>query len=195
MTLSVSFQPITSGVFGTFGNTMYTTAGGKFGPATAILKNDESGFFDFTTIVPSTSNPSVTPTITAGAYTAGFEVGGLMTFAVGGAGSGVLQSIKVTCKSVQTTALYLNIFDTNPSNSTWTDHAAPAINAADVFSLIGAYPLTSPYSGLGTHTVWTLDGIGASFVGANLYGVLVAVSTPTFASTTGITVKLGIIND
>jgi len=214
MAIVLSSQGITSGAFGTF------TAGMGHGTtnyysAAVLMKLDESGPFDLTTLMPAsggtvvlatganaigsiigrTSNPSVTPTITAGAYTAGQEVGGLMTFAVGGAGSGILESISVTCKSVQTTPLKLYIFDTNPTNSTWTDHSTPAINALDVPFVKGVFSLLNPDSGLGTHTIWNLDGIAASFIGSNLYGILVTVGTPTFASTSGIIVKLGIVDD
>lgn len=217
MSFSLSTQGIVNGAFGTFTSGMAVSSAGAYHPAVALLTNlsGSGALFDPATLMPATggtvslvagsaaigsiigrtSNPSITPTITAGAYTAGFEIGGLMTFAVGGAGSGILESITVTCKSVQTTSLYLNIFDVNPTSSTWTDHTAPAINSADTFSLMASYLLGSPYSGLGTHTVWSLDAIGASFVGPNLYGVLVAVSTPTFASTTDIRVKLGIVDD
>jgi hypothetical protein len=146
-------------------------------------------------IVGTSSNPISTPVVTAGAYTAGQEAGPLMTFAAGGAGSGILESIRVTCKSVQTTALKLYIFDSNPLNTTWTDKSTAAINAADIASLRGVFLLPSADSGLGTHTIWNLEGIGASFIAANLYGLLVVVGTPTFASTSDITVKLGIIND
>jgi hypothetical protein len=146
-------------------------------------------------IIGRTSNPSVTPSTTVGAYTAGQEVGGLMTFAIGGAGSGLLESIRVTCKSVQATSLKLYIFDTNPTNSTWSDKTTPAINAADVSFLRGVFLLSSPDSGLGTHTIWNLEGIACSFIGASLYGVLVCVGTPTFASASDITVKLGVVDD
>lgn len=146
-------------------------------------------------VIGRTSNPSVTPGVTAGAYTAGKQAGGLMAFAVGGAGSGILESIRVTCKSIQTTALKLYIFDTNPTNTTWTDNSTASINALDIPFLRGVFTLSAPDSGLGTHTVWNLEAIGCSFIGANLYGILVVVGTPTFASITDITVKLGIVDD
>jgi hypothetical protein len=149
------------------------------------------------TVIGRTSNPSATPAITSGsAYTSGQEAGALMTFAIGGAGSGILESVFATCKSVQTMPLKLYIFDANPSSTTWTDKSIPAINVADVPKLLGL-PLTLSVadSGLGTHTVWGQDGIGRSFIGANLYGVLLVSGTPTFASTSDITVKLGVVDD
>jgi hypothetical protein len=193
MALTLSTQSIVSGQFVSPFTEMMAFNGSAYGPAVTLLA--ASGLiFDPSTLVPSTSCPMVTPAITAGAYTAGQEVGGLMTFPVGGA-SGILESIRVTCASVQTTTLKLYIFDANPTNSTWTDHSTPAINAADIPFLRGVFTLASPDSGLGTHTIWNMEGIAASFVAATLYGVMIVVGTPTFASTSGITVKLGIIDD
>lgn len=139
---------------------------------------------------------SVTPTITAATYTAGFVLGGKLTFAVGNVASGILQSISVTAKTIQTTALKVYVFDSNPTNSTWTDHAAPAINAADAPFLRGMYPIFSPDNGLGTHTIWNLEGIGASFVAGNLYAIVTIVTTTTVAFAAGeVIVKLGVMGD
>lgn len=150
-------------------------------------------------IIGRTSMPIVTPTVTSnGAYSAGNEIGGLMTFAIGGAGSGELKSIRVTSKTgALTTALQAYIFTTNPTNSTWTDKAAPAINTADISGQLCCVPMSNPHSGLGAHTVWDAGNIGAQFVAANLYVVLIAVSamTLTSTSTADITVELGIRDD
>jgi hypothetical protein len=139
--------------------------------------------------------PSVTPTITASSYSSLQIIGGKMTFAVGGQGSGVLQSIKVTAKSIQSCGLKLYIFDSNPSNSTWTDRTSPAINAADVAALRSTFDLSIYDNGLGTMTIWLYEGIGMSFVGANLYGILLMSGSGTFSSTSDINVKLGIMCD
>lgn len=144
---------------------------------------------------------TVTPTVTASsAYTAGNEVGGLITFSstVGIAGSGVVQSIRVTSKTVQTGTLKLYLFNINPSNTTWTDKTAPAINSADVTSVIGVYLLSAPDSGLGTHTIYNLDGIGKAFSiasGTSLYGILVTSGTPTWGSTSDVAVTVNILQD
>ena len=146
-----------------------------------------------------TASVTVTPTVTAAAYSTGNEVGGLLTFtsAVGAALGGIVQSIAVTSKSIQTTGLKLYLFSANPSNSTWTDKSTPAINVADLPGLLGSYTLGSADSGLGTMTVWNLDGISKSFrsTTTSLYGVLVAVGTPTFASTSDVSVTVSVLND
>jgi hypothetical protein len=149
-------------------------------------------------IIGRTTMATATPVVTSnGAYAAGNEIGGLMTFPVGGAGSGTLLSVRVTSRSVLTTALKAYIFTTNPSHSTWTDKSATAINAADIASLLAIVTLNAPDSGLGTVTLWNAGAIGEQFVAANLYVVLVVVSaaTLTSASVSDITVQVGVSDD
>jgi hypothetical protein len=146
-----------------------------------------------------TTTVDVTPTISTSAYTAGYVVGGLLTFsnALLTAGTGILQSITLKCKTVQTVGFKLYLFKTNPTNSTWTDHAAPAINAADIPFVTSVRTLSSPDSGLGTHTIYVDDGIGKVLnPGATtLYGILITTGTPTFTSTSDMTISIGILQD
>lgn len=142
----------------------------------------------------------VTPTVTAAiAYVAGNEVGGLLTFGntLALAGSGLIQSITLKSKTVQTVGFKLYIFKANPVNTVWTDKTAPAINVADIANLVGVYPLSSGDSGLGTHTVYNLDGIGKTIAAGatTLYGILVTTGAPTFASTSDLTVSIGVLQD
>jgi len=144
---------------------------------------------------------SFTPLITSGsAYTANQLCGsGSMLFTnVIRNNSGLLESIYINCKSVQTTGLKFYAFNSNPSSTTWNDKSAPSINAADFNKLIGVYSLSSPDSGLGTHTNYCLDGIGKSFYisgSTSLYGVLVVTGTPTFFSTSDLIITLNIVED
>jgi hypothetical protein len=147
-----------------------------------------------------TSQVSVTPTLTASsAYTAGNCVGGLMTFSsvLLSAGSGVLQTAIVQCKSVQTVTFKLYVFSANPSSSTFTNKSAPSINSADIAKLIGVYTFSTPDSGLGTHTVYVVNGIGQALnAGATtLYAVLITTGTPTFTATSDINVVLSVLED
>ena len=147
-----------------------------------------------------TARVTATPTVTASsAYTAGNELGGLLTYsnAFGTQQSGVIQSVRAVCKSVQTTGLKVYFFTTNPTNSTWADKTTPAINAADVGYALGPFTLSSPDSGLGTITTWTLDGIGAAIVASSttLYAAAVVTGTPTFASTSDCTVTVTVLQD
>lgn len=149
-------------------------------------------------ILGRTIEVSATPTVTSGsAYASGDVIGGKLTFAnaVDAVdGCGVLSSVRIACKSVQTAGLKLYLFSGDPSNTTWTDDAAAAIDAADIPALIGVYSLT-PDSGLGTHTLYKTDAIGEAFKvpsGTSLFGVLITTGAPNFASTSDITVALTI---
>jgi hypothetical protein len=141
-----------------------------------------------------------TPTVTSnGTYNSGKEIGGLMTFGIAGAGTtGKLNNVIVTSKSSNMyTTLKLYIFNINPSNSTWTDDAAPAINTADIASIL--YNVVLPVSdyNLGTLTMWDTTNLGINFTSTtgNLYGVLVNQGqniTLTSSSTSDFTVELGV---
>lgn len=146
----------------------------------------------------ATSTTSVTPPVTVAAYSAGNGIGGVMKFAgaLNQGWSGVLQSLLVTSKSIQTTGLKLYLFSDLPV-SLFADKAAPSLLVADIPKLIGVYTLGAADSGLGTETSWQLDAIGKAFsgVGPDLYGLLIAVATPTWASVSDITVNVSILKD
>ena len=141
----------------------------------------------------------VIPTVTAGAYTAGFVMGGIMTFVSVLAPTtfnGLLNSISLKFKgSLQTGTFAVAIFKTSPTG-TFADHGAPAIAAADTAALVDIYQLTVAQSNLGTHTIYSLNGIGKQIVGAStsLFAVVIAVTTPTNpASTFDMSLDLGIV--
>jgi hypothetical protein len=131
----------------------------------------------------------VTPTVTAGAYVAGNSVGGLITLpsAFLSANTGILRSIRLTSKSVQTAEFDVTLFSSQPVTA-FADHAAPAIAAADVARVQPPIKLTNNYSGLGTHTVYGADNIqrGMEEVGSSLYAVITTPGTSTFASTSDV---------
>jgi hypothetical protein len=150
---------------------------------------------------------SVTPVVTASsAYTAGNQVGGLLTFngALNQLGQAILQSVTISTKSVQTTGFKLYVFTANPTNTTWADKTTPSIAAADLPALAGYVTLSTSDSGLGTMSVYELDGIAKAIANADLntsqvtqtssgeplYGILVTTGTPTFASTSDLTVTV-----
>lgn len=141
-------------------------------------------------VAGKTSEVCVSPAVTASAYAAGNVVGGKLTLAnaFGAVGSGVLQSIRITFKDVQTAEFDAYEFASNPTGSTWTDKTAPAIVAADVLLAKPPIKLTNNASGLGTHTVYGADAIGRSVAtGATSdYFVLITTGTPTFASTSDV---------
>ena len=137
-----------------------------------------------------TKQITVNPTVTASnSYGVNYVVGGLLTFSNSftTTGSGIIQSIKVNMKKIETSGFMLVLFDSNPSNSTWTDAAVANINAADVAKVKAVVSLTSTNI-LGTHTCLYADGLGIAVNagGTTLYGVLISLSALTNQfSTTG----------
>jgi hypothetical protein len=148
---------------------------------------------------PSTTDVAVTPTVTAGAYTSGNVLGGIMTFAnmlAATSFNGILQSITAKFKgAVVTGAIEVAIFKASPSNGTYTDKSAPTWSASDMANLLGVYTLTVSNSKLGTMTIYNLDGIGKALVGASqsLYAVAIVDGTPTPASTSDFTLELSVL--
>ncbi len=148
----------------------------------------------------TTVSITATPTITASsAYTAKYEVGGLITLAnaFGSANSGRIDSLILTSKSVQTIGFTVHFFRSNPTNSTWADKTALAINASDIPYYIGAYALSNPNSDMGTVTIYTLDAVSklVSASGTSLYAIIETTGTPTFTSTSDLTLTVVISQD
>lgn len=141
---------------------------------------------------------SATPTVSTTAYSTGDVIGTKMSLANMArlaAGPGIVQSIILNSKSSQTGAVDLLLFSADPSASTFTDNAALAINAADEGKLIGVVHLTD-WTNLGTPSVAQSHNPGIAFKlpsGTSLYGVLVARSTPTLASTSDLKLIVNVI--
>lgn len=152
-------------------------------------------------VIPATTTVTVpvAPTVTASAYTAGNVIGGIITFASildSVRFAGILQSITVKFKGATVSGnITVNVFKVSPSNGTYTDKTAPTWNAADMVNLLGSYVLSTPVSNLGTMTVYNLDGIGKAVQGASqsLFVVATVGGTPTPASTSDMTIELGVL--
>lgn len=147
-----------------------------------------------------TSQVSVTPTVTAGTYAANVVMGGVMTFTsplpATAPFAGILESITLKFKaSVQTVTFNVAIFSAAPSG-TFTNGVTAAIASGDSALLLGIYQLVQNNSSLGTHTIYTLDGIAKALNGstANLFVVVVpSATTAALASTSDMIVSLGIL--
>jgi hypothetical protein len=151
--------------------------------------------------VGGTSQVQVTPTVTsASAYATGNIVGGLLTFpniVNSTVKSGVLESITIAVKSLQTTSFKLYIFSGLPS-TTFNNKTTPAIVVGDASKLLDVYSFTTPDNGLGNNvTLYYSDAINRSLVldGSSMYGVLVCLGTPTFTTTTDVVVTASILRD
>lgn len=144
---------------------------------------------------------TVTPTVTAGAYVAGDSVGDLMTFTnitCSNMQKGQITSVQVTDKSDNAVEYNLVMFKSLPAG-TFTNDAAfdpadadlllmlPVINLAttDHFSFNdnGISSLASLFSNGQGYSTTSLPGI--------IYASLVTEGTPTYGSTSDISVILG----
>ncbi len=136
-------------------------------------------------------------TVTASsAYTAGNEVGQLLTFTLpAGYTTGIVQGIQINVKSAQSNAYKLYLFTTQPVNTTWTDKTMPSLAAGDKGTTIGPFNVAAYDNGLGTTTNYNLAGIAMPFSSATqtLYGVLVTTAAVTYSSSSDVQVSLGIL--
>lgn len=155
--------------------------------------------FSFGLLPQTTFRATVIPAITAGAYSAGKSLGGVMAFAgllPASTLAGILHSITLRFKgSVQTQTFTVNLFDTSPTG-TFADNVVTAIVAADSAFFFGSYTLNAPSSVLGTHTIYNLDGIGKALQGVttSIYAVVVASgATAAPASTADMSLTLSVL--
>lgn len=143
---------------------------------------------------------SVTPVVTAGAYSVGDAVGGKMTFASAvrtGALSGILHAITVVDLGQQLASLELVLFD--------RDFTAVADNAVfdpvdgEMSTCLGVVPISAgDYSNFNDNAIATVRGIGLPILAntTSLFGQLVSRGTaPTYVSTSDVIVTLEILQD
>jgi len=119
------------------------------------------------------------------AYAFGQVVGGLITIpAMSRAGhSGILQSVRLNIKSVQTAAFDVYQFQSLPT-APFIDRAPPALVGSDFFLVRPPIRLTTPYSDFGNMTVYGTDAItGARKAGPMAdYFLIITKGAPTFAT-------------
>lgn len=154
---------------------------------------------DGPTISVQSSIVSQTPVITAGAYAANRALGGQLSFsfATGKKQSSVLESLILIDKAKQNSSIDLFCFDQPFTPS--VDHAAFNISAADAQHVVAVVSmLNTQYVDIGSSTVTEVPGIGVVFPtqrDQTLYCQMVTRGTPTFVSTSDITIKLGFLQD
>ena len=156
-----------------------------------------------------TDSLTATPTITAGAYSSGNLLGGLLTLAgaarvnadTGGLATGTIRTVTLTDKANQKSAVDVVFFVANPTNTTFTDHAAAAINVADLPNVAGHVSIVAgDYISLAasTNAVATKGGLGISYKipsGSSLYACLICRGTPTYASTSDVSLRVTVGKD
>lgn len=147
---------------------------------------------------------TATPVIDTAAYAAGDLVGSAaidLTPAVKSDGlspsSGVVQSVVVVDEDKQSINLDVYLFDSNPSNTTFTDNAAFNPADADLDGLIGVASVTD-WKAQSTNSVGQSLNLGMPFALAagaeSIYAVLVTRGAPTY-SAAGLTLRVGVLQD
>lgn len=147
----------------------------------------------FATYVPPgiPSHLTITPTVTAGAYTTGQVVGGLISLtnaAQSSGGGGYIQSVNIGIKTTLTGVYDVYFFDTQPTNGTYTDNASFALNVADIPFLVGVAHVWD-LSSDGTPQTLQAANINLPFrlnTGTTLYAVIVIRAGQTFASSSAV---------
>ena len=132
----------------------------------------------------------VTPTVTAGAYTANDVVGGLLTFS--GLRNGTLQAITICDNATQAVNYLLVLFESAPTSI--DDHATFDIADADLAKIIYQDSLTSSSNrqAFADNSYHYLYGLSVPLwsAGGTVYGFLITPDTPAYATTSDITVTL-----
>jgi hypothetical protein len=142
---------------------------------------------------------SQTPTITAGAYSAGDAVGGLLTFAgaarVAGDG-GVIKHVLIQDNAGQDVELELWLF--NATFTAMADNAPWAPSTADLLNKVAIISTADgDWFAAGTPSVARVECSQAYHCegGTSLFGQLVTRGTPTFAATDDVSVSVGLLQD
>ena len=139
---------------------------------------------------------AVAPTVTAGAYSAKDAVGGEITFANAvraSAGTAILNTVTIVDKSQAAAGLELWLFHTTITEA--ADNAAFDISDAELATCVGVVPIsTADYYQIADNEVACVRGVGLEFkcAATSLFGQLKCTGTPTYASTSDLTVVLAI---
>lgn len=140
-----------------------------------------------------------TPTISSGsAYSAKDAVGGLLTFAAAartGILSGVIEAVAVADKGAQLKALDLVLF--SASVATPSDNNPFDPTDAEIATCIGIVKIVAgDYSDFNDNSIAAVrPNLSYVLAGTSMYGVLVARDTPTYTSTSDLTVTLTVRTD
>lgn len=145
----------------------------------------------------------VTPTVTAGAYSAYDSIGGLLTFPDvirSSVGSGVVTSAIIYDLASNTVAYELALFTANPSATTFTDNSAIDLADADLskqfaeieFATTNRFAYADNSTSLKAAEYWPLQFSSTS---RTVYGALRSTGTPTYSTTSDLTVCIIVESD
>ena len=144
---------------------------------------------------------TATPTVSTSAYSTGDNVGGKITLTDvcrANLGSGLIQSVVITSKSVQTATFDVIFFNADPSGSTFTDNGAQGVVDADLSKIIGVAQCTTVVA-LSAESIHQATSLALPFAlsggSTTLYACIVVRGTPTLASTSDIWIAVRVLQD
>lgn len=135
--------------------------------------------------------------VQAGAYSSGDQMGELMSFSKclsANRGSCFIQDVVIADAAAQVADADLLLFKQSPTLAS-ADNDAFSIADASLAYIMAVVPIRTHYTLTG-NSVSTAHGLSIAVDSANakdLYGVLVARSTPTFAAITDVTVTISCV--
>lgn len=137
------------------------------------------------------------PTITAGAYSAGDVVGGLLTFTLqSGSGVFLLKSVRIVDDDNEKAASHLYLFNSEPT--TIADNGAFAPTVADLKKMVANIAIAAAdFSTLNSNAVALIEDLTAMFKSdtGKVYGYLVCDATPTYTAVTDLSIKLAALTE
>ncbi len=150
---------------------------------------------------------AASPVADTSIYASGDLIGGKLTFTNAvrtAAPTGYVVSITITDLAAQSADLDLVLFSSDPTATTFTDQSAFDVADADISKVLGVVSFAS-----GSRYAWVDNGVkhtasllipvkgetSAGLPSSTIYGALVSRGTPTFASSSDVTVTLAISQD
>lgn len=112
-----------------------------------------------------------------------------------------LQSLSLIDLAAQSASCELWLFDSDPSNTTFTVNGAWALAAADADKIIpgGIIPISNWYPVASSRSIAAERNLALPIVlpagATDLYGALIGRGTPTYAATSDLTLRVAISRD
>jgi len=141
-----------------------------------------------------------TPTIDTAIYAAGDLIGGKLTFANAtrvAAYSGKVTNVMIRDLDAENAPMDLILFNADPSGTTFTNNAALDIADADLSKIFAVIHI-SDWTTFADNSVAHVGELYKAFKlasGSSIYGALVSRGTPTYASTSDVSVEITVERD
>lgn len=144
---------------------------------------------------------SATPTVsTSPAYSAGDNVGGKITLTnalIKSSYAGRIKTITLSDASKQSAVIQVTFFNADPTTATLTDNSAQTIPVAELVKVIGTVSIEAAnYSAYSASSCATIDcDLAVKLVtpSQTIYAALSTDGTPTYATTTALTLGVTLI--